>query len=250
MACAGVGSSTCTLPKRRSNAASFWIWVRNSSVVVAPIICSSPRASTGFKMLAASMAPSAAPAPTMVWNSSTNRMALPSRTSSSSRFLNRSSKSPRYFVPATRLAISSAKRRRPLSARGTRSPAMRWARPSANAVLPTPGSPTRQGLFFWRRHKISTMRSSSASRQNTGSSSRSAARRVRSRQYLSLARLPRGAPATARVWYGRTNCPDNWRHSLTASVSCSPMDASSTPAVQPSSSSIAQSKCSGSARFR
>ena len=60
-----------------------------------------------------------------------------------------------------------------LSARGTRSPAMRWARPSANAVFPTPGSPTRQGLFFWRRHKISTMRSSSASRQNTGSSSRS-----------------------------------------------------------------------------
>ena len=35
------------------------------------------RASTGFKMLAASMAPSAAPAPTMVWNSSTNRMTPP-----------------------------------------------------------------------------------------------------------------------------------------------------------------------------
>ena len=29
-ACAGVGSSICTRPKRRSSAASFWIWVRNS----------------------------------------------------------------------------------------------------------------------------------------------------------------------------------------------------------------------------
>ena len=26
---------------------------------------------------------------------------------------------------------------------------MRWASPSAMAVLPTPGSPMRQGLFFW-----------------------------------------------------------------------------------------------------
>ena len=154
--------------------------------------CNSPRASTGFKMLAASMAPSAAPAPTMVWNSSTNKIALPSRTSSSSKFLKRSSKSPRYFVPATRLAISSANSRRPCSIRGTRFSAMRWASPSARAVLPTPGSPTRQGLFFWRRQRISTMRSSSASRQNTGSNSPSSARRVRSRQYLSLARLPRG----------------------------------------------------------
>ena len=212
--------------------------------------CSSPRASTGFKMLAASIAPSAAPAPTMVWNSSTKRMALPSRTSSSSRFLNRSSKSPRYFVPATRLAMSSASRRRPWSIRGTCLSAMRWASPSASAVLPTPGSPTRQGLFFWRRHKISTIRSSSFSRQNTGSSSPSAARRVKSRQYLSLARLPRGSDDAERGWTGRMNCPESWRHSRTASVSWTPMDASMTPAAQSVSSSMAQSRCSGSARLR
>ena len=211
--------------------------------------CSSPRASTGFRMLAASMAPSAAPAPTMVWNSSTNRMALPSRTSSSRRVLNRSSKSPRYLVPATRLAISSASSRRPCSIRGTFRLAMRWARPSARAVLPTPGSPTRQGLFFWRRHRISTIRSSSASRQNTGSSSPSTARRVRSRQYLSLARLPRGM-ALARGVPGRMNCPESWRHSRTASASCTPMEASSTPAAQSVSSSMAQSRCSGSALGR
>ena len=244
---AGVGSSICTRPNRRSRAGSFWIWVRNSWLVVAPIICSSPRASTGFKILAASMAPSAAPAPTMVWNSSTNKMTPPSRTSSSSRPFSRSSKSPRYLVPATRLAISNASSRRPFRARGTCPAAIRWARPSARAVLPTPGSPTRQGLFFWRRHKISIIRSSSLSRQNTGSSSPSAARRVRSRQYLSLARLPRGTPAEARGWMGRVNCPDIWRHSRTASASCIPMEASSTPARQPPSSRMAQSRCSGSA---
>ena len=122
--------------------------------------CSSPRASTGFKMLAASIAPSAAPAPTMVWNSSTKRMALPSRTSSSSRFLNRSSKSPRYFVPATRLAMSRASRRRP-GASGV--PACRRCagqalRPARSCPRPVPH---KAGLFFWRRHKISTIRSSS-----------------------------------------------------------------------------------------
>ena len=40
--------------------------LRYSSRVVAPIVCSSPRASIGFRILAASIAPSAAPAPTSV----------------------------------------------------------------------------------------------------------------------------------------------------------------------------------------
>ena len=38
------------------------------------------------------------------------------------------------------------------------------ARPSAMAVLPTPGSPMRQGLFFWRRLRIWMTRSVSSSR--------------------------------------------------------------------------------------
>lgn len=37
---------------------------------------------------------------------------------------------------------------------GTSPLAMRWARPSARAVLPTPASPTRTGLFFVLRLKI------------------------------------------------------------------------------------------------
>ena len=60
------GSSTWTGVKRRSSAASFSIYLRYSSSVVAPMVCNSPRASMGFKILAASMLPSlVAPAPTI-----------------------------------------------------------------------------------------------------------------------------------------------------------------------------------------
>src|SRR5438876_3944361 len=64
------GSPTYTGWKRRSRAASFSMYLRYSSRVVAPTTCSSPRARAGFSMLEASMAPSAAPAPTSVCSSS------------------------------------------------------------------------------------------------------------------------------------------------------------------------------------
>ena len=70
------GSPTNTGWKRRSSAASFSMCLRYSSSVVAPMQRSSPRASAGFSMLAASTAPSAAPAPTSVCSSSMNRMML------------------------------------------------------------------------------------------------------------------------------------------------------------------------------
>ena len=75
MVCSSVGSSTMTGWKRRSRAASFSMYLRYSSSVVAPMHCSSPRDSGGLRMLAASIAPSAAPAPTSVWSSSMNRIA-------------------------------------------------------------------------------------------------------------------------------------------------------------------------------
>ena len=43
------------------------------------------------------------------------------------------------------------------------------ARPSAIAVLPTPGSPTNSGLFFCRRHSTWMVRLISASRPISGS---------------------------------------------------------------------------------
>ena len=72
-----VGSPTRTGWKRRSSAASFSMCLRYSSSVVAPMVCSSPRASIGLSMLEASIAPSAAPAPTTVCSSSMNRMICP-----------------------------------------------------------------------------------------------------------------------------------------------------------------------------
>ncbi len=72
------GSPTSTCWKRRSRAASFSMYLRYSSSVVAPTMRSSPRASIGLSMLPASIADSpVAPAPTMVCSSSMNVMTWP-----------------------------------------------------------------------------------------------------------------------------------------------------------------------------
>ena len=62
----GVGSFTFTGLNLLSNAESFSIYFLYSLSVVAPINCISPLAKSGFKIFAASIAPSAAPAPTIV----------------------------------------------------------------------------------------------------------------------------------------------------------------------------------------
>ena len=85
-------------------------------------------------------------------------------------FLRRSSNSPRYFVPATSEPMSSVRTRLFSSVSGTSPATIRWARPSAMAVLPTPGSPISAGLFFVRRDRIWMTRSISFSRPMTGSS--------------------------------------------------------------------------------
>ena len=95
MVWASVGSATWIGWNRRSSAASFSMYLRYSSRVVAPMTCSSPRASMGLRMEAASIAPSAAPAPTRVWISSMNSTMSPRVRISLSTFFSRSSKSPR-----------------------------------------------------------------------------------------------------------------------------------------------------------
>ena len=97
------GSPTNTCWKRRSRAASFSMYLRYSSSVVAPTRRSSPRASIGLIMLPASIADSpVAPAPTMVCSSSMKVMICPAEfLMSSSTALSRSSNSPRYLAPAT-----------------------------------------------------------------------------------------------------------------------------------------------------
>ena len=94
----------------------------------------------------------------------------------------RSSKSPRYLAPASMADRSSAASVLPFSADGTSPATMRWASPSAMAVLPTPGSPMSTGLFLVRRPSTRTTRRTSSSRPITGSSLPWRAILVRSRE--------------------------------------------------------------------
>src|SRR4051812_27670954 len=142
----------------------------------------------GLSRLAASTAPSAAPAPTIVWSSSMKRMTSPRASAISLRTaFRRSSKSPRYFEPASSAPMSSAITRRSRSDSGTSPSTIRWARPSTMAVLPTPGSPIRTGLFFVRRERTWMTRRISSSRPITGSRRPAAAASVRSLPNLASA---------------------------------------------------------------
>ena len=166
-----VGSLTMTGWKRRSSAGSFSIYSRYSSSVVAPMQCSSPRASIGLSRLPASIAPSVLPAPTMVCSSSIKRMILPSDFLTSFKTLfKRSSNSPRYLAPATSAPISKLNTVRSFRFSGTSPRTIRWARPSAMAVLPTPASPISTGLFLRLRERIRITLRISLSRPMTGSS--------------------------------------------------------------------------------
>jgi hypothetical protein len=141
----------------------------------------------------------------MVCSSSMNRMVWPSSLANSlSTFLSRSSNSPRYLAPASRLAMSSDSTRLFLSVSGTSPAMMRWARPSTMAVLPTPGSPISTGLFLVRRCSTWMARRISSSRPITGSSLPMRARSVRSMQYfLSASRWP-SESALSTFWPPRT----------------------------------------------
>ncbi|CAB4920447.1 unannotated protein [freshwater metagenome] len=156
--------------------------------MVAPIMRNSPRANMGLIMFPASTDPSAAPAPTMVCNSSTKVMTSPfeSVISLSTAFM-RSSNSPRYLAPATIDPISSDISRLLRKLSGTSPSTMRRAKPSAMAVFPTPGSPMSTGLFFVRRLSTWIVRRISSSRPITGSSFPRRASSVKSRAKRSRA---------------------------------------------------------------
>ncbi len=216
------GSPTKTGWKRRSSAASFSMCLRYSSSVVAPTARSSPRASIGLSMFAASTAPSAAPAPTIVCNSSMKTMIWPSALAiSSSTALSRSSNSPRYFEPASRPPMSSAQTRFPFSDSGTSPATIRCASPSTIAVLPTPGSPIRTGLFFVRRESTWMTRRISSSRPMTGSSFPLSAASVRSRpNFESAWYVPSGsADVTRRPAVTSAIFASSWSRGTTSSAS-------------------------------
>ncbi len=130
-------------------------------------------------MLDASIAPSAAPAPIMVCISSINKITSPDFLISSITFFSRSSNSPRYFAPATMAARSRVTTLLSLSISGIFPSTILWAKPSTTAVLPTPGSPIRQGLFLVLLLSTCITRSISSSLPTTGSSLFSDASSVR-----------------------------------------------------------------------
>ena len=199
-----VGGLTMTVWNLRSSAASFSMYLRYSSRVVAPMQWSSPRASMGLSRLPASMEPSEAPAPTTVWSSSMKRMILPSALTTSLRTaFSRSSNSPRYLAPAIRAPMSRATSLRFFSPSGTSPRTIRRASPSAMAVLPTPGSPMRTGLFLVRRERIWMTRRISSSLPMTGSSLSCMASWVRSFEYfLRASKVPSGSGEVTR-WLPR-----------------------------------------------
>ncbi len=144
--------------------------LRYSVNVVAPIHFNWPFESAGLSRLEASMVPpEAAPAPINVWISSINRTALGLSLRALSTPFKRCSKSPRYLVPANKAPMSSEYTLASANTSGTAPSVIRHAKPSAIAVLPTPASPTNNGLFFLRRHKICIVRSTSNSRPINGS---------------------------------------------------------------------------------
>ena len=67
---------------------------------------------------------------------------------------------------------------------GTSPFTIRWASPSAMAVLPTPGSPMSTGLFLLLRLRIRMTLRISSSRPITGSSLLARARSTRSEPYF------------------------------------------------------------------
>mmetsp|Transcript_53881 Transcript_53881/g.126338 ORF Transcript_53881/g.126338 Transcript_53881/m.126338 type:complete len:235 (+) Transcript_53881:1727-2431(+) len=207
MAVCTEGSSTWTCWKRLSKAASFSMYFRYSSIVVAPMQRSSPRANIGFRRFAASMAPSVFPAPISRWASSMKSTTRPSASFTSwSTALSLSSNSPRYLAPLISAPTSSAMMRQSFSASGTSPTTTRCAKPSAMAVFPTPGSPTKMGLFLVLRARTCTTRRISSSRPMTGSSLPFSASATRSLPYFDKA-----SKFSSAVWLStfrepRTSC--------------------------------------------
>ncbi len=105
-------------------------------------------------MFEASKLPVAPPAPTIVWISSIKRIMSSFFSNSFITAFIRSSNCPLYFVPATKLAKSRVTTRLLKRIRDTFRFTILFAKPSAIADLPTPGSPIKSGLFFFLLLKI------------------------------------------------------------------------------------------------
>ena len=190
-----LGSSTITGWKRRSSAASDSTYLRYSSKVVAPMHCSSPRASSGLIIeLRVERAFGGAGADERVQlvdeENDVARAALD--------FVENALDAAFEFAAILRAGNERSEREREhaLVCAATRERCRRRCvgpSPSTIAVLPTPGSPTSTGLFLLRRARIETTRSISSSRPMTGSSLPARASSVRSREKFGQCRRAAGS---------------------------------------------------------
>ncbi len=171
MALSSLGSATCTTWNRRVSAGSFSMYFLYSAQVVAAIVRSVPRARAGFSRFAASPVPAAPPAPI-------ERVGLVDE--QDDRLGRRLHLVDHLSQPVLELALHARAglqqadvervERHVLQAAAARRLARAAARnPSTTAVLPTPASPVRIGLFCRRRIRMSTICRISSSRPMTGS---------------------------------------------------------------------------------
>ena len=125
----------------------------------------------------------------------------------------RSSNSPLYLAPATKAPISKEKICFDFKFSGTSPRTIRWASPSAIAVLPTPGSPIKIGLFFVRRLRIWSTRRISSSRPITGSNLP-----LRARSFRLIAYFPSASYVSSADWlvtlFPFRNSSIAWRNSF------------------------------------
>ena len=129
-----------------------------------------PLAKAGLiKFDASIVLPILEPAPIIMWISSINKTASGFFFNAFKSCFKRFSKSPRYLVPATKAPMSKLYTSAFANGFGALPLTMSQAKPSAIDVLPTPGSPTNNGLFLRRRHRICAARSISFSRPIKGS---------------------------------------------------------------------------------
>ena len=109
----------------------------------------------------------------------------------------RCSNSPFMLAPACNSPRSSMNSLFPCNFGGTSPEAKRWAKPSTTAVLPTPASPVRIGLFWRRRSRMSMIWRISSSRPTIGSIFPLAATSVMSTANRASAVVPPTPPAAA-----------------------------------------------------
>ena len=144
--------------------------VRYSLKVVEPINLIPSLPKIGFNRFEASITPpEVAPAPMIVWISSINKIAFGIFANSFKIPLSLFSKSPRYLVPANKEPISNEYMMHSCSDGAAVFSTIFFASPSIRAVLPTPDSPTKIGLFFDLLAKICDILSTSLSRPTNGS---------------------------------------------------------------------------------